>query len=134
MKVPSTVFYLVEKGKAVIGENSDRCLYGNNRIKTHAEMDAYKKLEIMIKSKKIKNNKMDLIVLRVNKVGDLCESAPCLHCTNYLASKDLISIDKLYYSTSSGSIVSIKFNEWKNNGPNHISKGWRWCINRKKKN
>ena len=85
-------------GKVVIGENSDKALYSNSKIKTHAEMDALNKAKSLLRCKKMKKNKMHLIVLRINKMGELCESAPCFHCTKELAENSYVQIDKLYYS------------------------------------
>lgn len=110
----------------IMGENSHKPLYSNNKIKTHAEMDALNKVKGLIKCKKIKNNKMNLVVIRVNKIGNLCESAPCFHCTKELSKNNYVQIDKLYYSRSDGSITCIKFNDWVNYGTSHISKGWKW--------
>jgi len=120
------VLYTVGNGKAVIGENSDKPLYSNSKIKTHAEMDALNKAKNLLRCKKIKKNKMDLIVLRINKSGQLCESAPCFHCTKELASNTIVQIDKLYFSRANGTITCIKFNEWIENGTSHVSKGWKW--------
>lgn len=118
--------YPLGKGKVVIGENSERSLHGNSLIKTHAEMDAMKNLTGFIRCKKIKKEKMNLIVLRINKGGNLCESAPCYHCTLELAKNKNIHIDKLYYSRADGTITCIKFKEWVDNGLFHVSKGWKW--------
>ena len=120
------VLYTVGNGKAVIGENSDKSLYSNSKIKTHAEMDALNKIKNLLRCKKIKKNKMDLIVLRINKSGQLCESAPCFHCTKELSSNNIVQIDKLYFSRSDGTITCIKFSEWIKNGTSHVSKGWKW--------
>lgn len=115
------------KGKIAIGQNSDRSPYSNNKIKTHAEIDALKKINNMIRNKKIKKrNKLNLIVLRINKLGDLCESAPCYHCTQELFLNNNVKIDKLYYSTSDGSIKYMKFLDWISRDQFHVSKGWRW--------
>lgn len=113
-------------GKAVIGENSDKPLHSNSKIKTHAEMDALNRAKGLLKCKKIKKNKMNLIVLRINKSGELCESAPCFHCTKELSENESIRVDKLYYSRAGGSITCVKFDEWVCNGTSHISKGWKW--------
>lgn len=120
------VLYTVGNGKAVIGENSDKPLYSNSKIKTHAEMDVLNKAKKLLRCKKIKKNKMDLVVLRINKSGQLCESAPCFHCTKELASNNIVQIDKLYFSRSDGTITCIKFCEWIKNGTSHVSKGWKW--------
>ena len=88
-------------------------------------MDALRKLDLMIRNGKYKKTKVDLIVLRVNKSGNLCESAPCLHCTQELNQSDIV-INKLYFSRNDGTITCIKFSNWVNSEYSHISKGWRW--------
>lgn len=122
------------KGKVVIGENSERALYGNSLIKTHAEMDAMINLDNFIRCKKIKKEKMNLIVLRVNKGGNICESAPCYHCSLELGKNKNICIDKLYYSRNDGTITCIKFKEWIKNNNFHVSKGWKWLESKNIKN
>lgn len=89
-------------------------------------MDALNKVKGLLKCHKIKKNKMNLVVIRVNKLGELCESAPCYHCTKELATNNHVQIDKLYYSKSDGSIICVKFTDWVNFGTSHISKGWKW--------
>jgi hypothetical protein len=105
-------------------------MFGNNIIKTHAEMDAIQKIKYYFKCKIIKNNRMDLIILRVNKYGQLCNSAPCYHCTRFLETtktKKLITINRIYYSKNNGKIYNIKFNDWVllQNSNKHISKCWK---------
>lgn len=109
-----------------MGENSQKPLYSNTKIKTHAEMDALNKVKGLLKCQKMKKNKMNLVVIRVNKLGDLCESAPCFHCTQELANNKYIQINKLYYSRADGSITCIKFSDWVSSGTYHVSKGWKW--------
>lgn len=90
-------------------------------------MDALRKLNFLIRNKRCKKNaKMDLIVLRINKSGNLCESAPCFHCTKELSNVGIININNLYFSRAGGTITCIKFSEWIKTGGNHVSKGWRW--------
>ncbi len=89
-------------------------------------MDALNKARGLLRCGKIKKNKMNLIVLRVNKLGDLCESAPCFHCTKELSENEEIQIDKLYFSKSDQSITCIKFNKWVKCGKSNMSKGWKW--------
>ena len=120
-------------GKFVTGENSNNKLYSNNKIKTHAEMDVLNKTKELLRCKKIKKNKMDLIVLRINKLGRLCESAPCFHCTKELGSNNFIQIDKLYFSRSDESITCIKFDDWISFGTTHKSKGWKWLEKKQNK-
>ena len=120
-------------GKAIIGENTDKPLYSNSKIKTHAEIDALNRAKNLLRCKKIKKNKMNLIVLRINKTGELCESAPCFHCTKELSENNFVQIDKLYYSRAGGSITCVKFDEWVNSGISHVSRGWKW-LQRKNNN
>jgi len=116
-------------GKFAIGENSERFRFGNTRLSTHAEMDALKKLDNLIRVKKCKKQKMDLVVIRVNKSGNLCESAPCFHCTKELQNSKVVTINKLYFSRWDGTITCIKFSEWIKNEKFHVSKGWKWMAN-----
>lgn len=111
-----------------MGENSDKPLYSNRKIKTHAEMDALNKAKGLLKCQKIKKNKMNLVVIRINKNKELCESAPCFHCTKELASNNFVQIDKLFYSRSDGSITCVKFDDWVYSGTSHVSKGWKWLA------
>ena len=116
------------KGKIAIGQNSDRSPCSNSKIKTHAEMDALRKLNTLIRNKKIKQkNKVDLLVLRVNKLGNLCQSAPCYHCSQELITNSYIKIDKLYYSTTEGTIKYVKFADWISKPVEHITSGWLHC-------
>jgi len=92
-------------------------------------MEALNKTKELLRIRKIKsktNNKMNLLVLRINKSGQLCESAPCYHCTKLLSENNCIQIDKLYYSRSDETITCIKFDDWIKNGTSHISKGWKF--------
>ena len=116
----------IPSNNTVIGENSFRS--GINGVTIHAEMDALNKLSIMKRLKKVKKTKMNLLVIRMNRSGNLCESAPCYHCTQELLKNNLIVIDKLYYSTQYGNIVCIKFDDWVKYGNHHISKGWKWNL------
>ena len=115
------------KGKIAIGQNSDRSPCSNCKIKTHAEIDALKKINNLIRNKKIKQrNKLDLLVLRINKIGNLCESAPCHHCSQELLTNSCIKIDKLYFSTADGTIKYVKFTDWMTKKNLHVSRGWKW--------
>jgi hypothetical protein len=114
-------------GKIAIGENSERSRYGNDRMSTHAEMNALKKLDNLFRIQKKKKEKMDLIVIRINKSGNLCESAPCFHCTQELMATTIVSIKKLYFSRWDGTITCVDFSEYCESSNLHISKGWK-CM------
>ena len=109
----------------IIGENCNKSFRGNKKIKTHAEMNALQKLKRLITYGKIKNKKMDLIVLRATKNGMLCDSAPCYHCTQMLSINTCIRINNLYYSCGDNTITCIKFKDWVSMGTKHVSKGWK---------
>jgi len=49
-----------------------------------------------------KRTKLDLIVIRINKNGDLCNSRPCYNCLNMMKT---IGIRKVYYSISNTEII-----------------------------
>lgn len=121
-----TFFCQTSNTNAILGENSDKPLYSGSKIKTHAEMDALNKVKGLLRCKKVKKNRMNLIVLRINKIGDLCESAPCFHCTKELEENEFVQVDKLYYSRCDGSITCVKFDKWASSGNSHVSKGWKW--------
>ena len=122
----TTLFSQFGNSNAIIGENSNKPLYSNTKIKTHAEMEALEKAKGLLRCKRIKKNKMNLIVIRINKMGELCESAPCFHCTKKLCENNFIQISKLYYSRHDGSITCVKFDDWARDGNHSVSKGWKW--------
>jgi hypothetical protein len=93
-------------------------------------MDALRKLEYLVRCGRYKKNKTDLLVIRINKNGGLCESAPCQHCTKELSEVKFIKIDMLYYSRADGTITCIKFSEYIKQETIHISKGWKWINER----
>lgn len=76
----------------------------------HAEMNALK--ELLFNSGKTfssenvrKFSKYSIVVLRVNKKGELLNSKPCLHCLTTLKS---FNINKVYYSNNDGKIDEKK--------------------------
>lgn len=131
--IPDKYYFTQSYNSSIVvkGINSDKTKYGNKNVRTHAEMDALKKTNNLIKCNKIKKGKrMSLIILRVNRNNKLCCSAPCLHCTMQLSKSKSIIIDKIYFSTDSEDIVCIKFNDWKLKPSEHITSGWR-ILNKK---
>jgi len=89
-------------------------------------MDALRKYGLLVKNKICKEkSKMDLIVIRINKSGNLCESAPCINCTKEIAESTIVKINNLYFSRADGSITCVKFTEWLKFGTPCTSKGWK---------
>ncbi|AYV80355.1 MAG: hypothetical protein Gaeavirus38_1, partial [Gaeavirus sp.] len=96
-------------GKIPIGENSERSRFNNNKLSTHAEMDSLHKLSSIFRNRIRKKQRMDLIVIRINQKGDICESAPCHHCTMELYKTSVVTINNLYFSRSDGTVTCVKF-------------------------
>ena len=77
----------------------------------HAEENAMRKLPPLPRNKKPK--KVDLLVIRVNKTN-MGNSKPCIHCI--LKMRDLPSskgytIQRVFFSTSTGVIVGCKLDD-----------------------
>lgn len=111
------------------GVNSHQPYKLNPNVCTHAEMDALSKVINGVKSGRIKNKKMNLIVIRTSNNSKLCSSAPCYHCTIALANNKYVKIKKLYYSTCDNNIICIKFSDYYKNGEYKMSYGWRKHLN-----
>ena len=90
----------------------------------HAEIDAYNKLirGKYANARKIKKEKIDLIVIRINKNGELKQSRPCKHCINKLINMANYKIGKVYYSDENGNIVSETLTDLINNS-NYVTSG-----------
>jgi cytidine deaminase len=74
----------------------------------HAEVAAINNLH-----KTKKKIKIDIIVIRINKSGNLCNSEPCLSCLKYME-KHLLDrnyiLKNIYYSDNNSNIVKTKLN------------------------
>lgn len=55
--------------------------------------------------KRKKQRRIDIYVVRVNKTGKLMNSKPCAECTNAMK---YAGVNKVFYSTSDGTIISEK--------------------------
>ena len=67
-------------------------------------MDAINKLKTRDSKKLLKVN---IVVIRVNKSGNLCSSQPCQKCVDYMKTVAIqkgYKIKKIFYSTSTGEI------------------------------
>jgi deoxycytidylate deaminase len=73
-------------------------------LSQHAEetvLHNYEKRKFL--HKKIPVRKLHLIVIRVNSLGDLCESKPCQNCLQLLKE---YGIRKVTYSTTNGLLIT----------------------------
>jgi hypothetical protein len=118
---------LVE-GKCVFGENSERKPKIGAVCNTHAEVDALRRYHGFLTSKRIKARRVNVLVIRFNKSGNLCESAPCFHCSRKLFDGGMVVVDKLFYSRSDGSVTGIKFRDWMDKEDFHLTRGWREIL------
>jgi hypothetical protein len=67
-------------------------------------MDAINKLKTRDSKKLLKVN---IVVIRVNNLGNLCSSQPCQKCVDYMKTVAIqkgYKIKKIFYSTSTGEI------------------------------
>ncbi len=90
-----------------IGENNIRNKWCGNYPSVHAEIDALMKF---ITNKRYECLKVDLLVLRVSKLGKLGISRPCSRCISRLYTLMKYRIRYVYYSTADGYITREKFN------------------------
>jgi len=104
----------------IIGKNSFKSNFNNTHIKTHAEIDALKKIKKLYCSKKMKNKKVDLVSICI-KNQKMHNAFPCKHCILQLSNSN-ININNVYYSTSDGIIKCVKFSKLDNS---YTSSGWR---------
>lgn len=110
--------------KIVTGENSSREVRDGCNYGTHAEMDAIKKLK---KSGKKKGTKLSLIVIRVDKEGNLKNSLPCFKCLQYLSNVSYkYHIKFIYYSDNNGNIEMVKLSDLLDSSEKHVSRRFRY--------
>ncbi len=95
----------------------------NHKGSGHAEANALKEYYKNIrgnarrKNKYMLRSKIDIYVVRVNRLGELMNSKPCYHCTRMLK---MLGIRRVYYSDNNGNIVCERVSELSNT---HITGG-----------
>lgn len=75
-----------------------------NSLTTHAEADCIYRMdhgEEFYKNRNREQNRYIVIVVRVNKEGNLCDSEPCSNCISIMCQN---GVKRVYYSTADGSI------------------------------
>ena len=109
-----------------MGENSTREARKGCCYSLHAEMDAIRKLPPI--TKKAKKTRLVMIIIRINRFGNLLNSAPCFKCIQHLArlnSSSGYKIDKIYYSNQEGKIEINKLSELIDSEHKHVSYAFR---------
>lgn len=103
----SHVSFLILKGKIVhIGTNSVRThpenlkynYHNNGAVGLHAE------LAVCIKSRKEDLSNYSMVVLRVDRTGQLNNSKPCRGCENVIKQ---FNINDVWYSNNKGDVVKL---------------------------
>ena len=112
--------------KLAIGINSNRevwhgCCYG-----LHAEVDAIKHLKPRKgKGRNIKKKNINLLVIRVNKNGNLKNSKPCIKCLFHMSNVKYYKIKYVYYSNNEGQLIEEKLSDLLSSEEKHISSRFR---------
>ena len=92
----------------------------------HAEMAAIINLLKNKKPSKIQRRRINLVVVRTCRNGELKDSKPCHHCLKYLMKmRPIVYIEYIYYSTDEGTIVKRKLIDLWQHDEHHISRGFR---------
>jgi tRNA(Arg) A34 adenosine deaminase TadA len=107
---------VIIKGNKIISKPSNNTSFimikNINTGSLHAEVNAiikyfgksfyFYKNNVFFPEEYKKKKKIDLVVIRINKNGDLCNARPCYKCLNLMK---LVNINKVYYSISSEKII-----------------------------
>lgn len=119
------VFYTKDGGKDVIkGNNSDRQLRSGCKYGIHAEMDVLRKLFKI----KYKYRYINLLVIRIDKGGNLKNSKPCAKCIQYMNYVSRITpyiIQYVYWSNGEGMIIKSTLSDLNYDSNKHVSKRFR---------
>lgn len=108
-----------------LGTNSTREPYAGCTYGRHAEMDVLSKYDkLKSKSKRVP---ADIIIIRINKSGEMTNSKPCVKCIKYMATSKC-KIKYIYYSVDATTIIRTTIDELQEQ-PKHIS--WRFQEKRK---
>lgn len=116
---------IVDKNILSIGFN---CFKNNNVCfpSIHAEINAIDKMKTNYETKKLQP--INLLIIRVNKLGELKMSKPCKHCINRMIDfpcKKGYKIKKIIYSLDDGSYESTTLNRLYHSNDYHVTKFFR---------
>ena len=113
-----------------MGENSVREARSGCRYCLHAEMDAIRRLP-PLKQKSHKRN-ITLLVIRIDRLGNLKNSAPCFKCLEYINRVNHMTsykIKTICYSDENGNIAIKKLDDLLNAQVKHVSLRFRKDYN-----
>ena len=109
----------------IIGENSSREAYSGCCYNTHAEMNAIGKLPPVYDNKK---RKIYIVVIRIDKNGNLKNSAPCSKCVEHMLRLNgwgSYNLKDIYYSNEDGNIIKTSLKDLETNENNYVSSRFR---------
>lgn len=115
------------RGKKIpYGENSTREARNGCCYSLHAEMDAIRHLPPL----KLRGRKqvINLLVIRIDRVGNLKNSAPCAKCLEHMEQVNRLTsykINNICYSDANGNIVIKKYGDIINQEIKHVSYRFR---------
>lgn len=116
-----------------MGENSTREAYDGCCYNIHAEMDAIRRLPPLdLRGRK---RAIILLVVRIDKLGNLKNSEPCFKCIEYIEKVNLktsYKIKHVCYSDANGDIIIKKCDELINAEIKHVSLHFRRKNNNNK--
>ena len=72
---------IIHRGR-IIGKGYNTYINSNNKCSLHAEASAIKDALKKIKQSELKQ--CELVIIRVNKMGECLNSKPCCNCTNLI--------------------------------------------------
>lgn len=107
----SIVFPTSSYQPLIYGTNCDRVFHvgQHKNVHRHAEMDALAKLNRKANIKR--RNTINVLVIRLNRQNELCNSEPCKFCIAYMYRLSHYNIKYVYYSTADRKIVRQLFSE-----------------------
>ena len=105
-----TLGAILYKGGSIlrISSNELRPMAYRKKYFSHGEPTAHAEMAVINNFPRDVIEKCSLLVVRVSKSGDLKSAKPCLACANALYDA---GIKKVFYSSYSGEILKLDFNE-----------------------
>ena len=90
------------------GDNSNREHRKGCEYNLHAETDAIRRLP---PRKRKRRTRLNLIVIRVNRRGQLRNSKPCLNCIQHLTHLKGYQVQYIFYSTDIGTLIRVRLSD-----------------------
>lgn len=125
-------YFMLANKKYEIATGKNSFIENKTCTTIHAELDALSKINTW----KVCPKKIDLIVIKIKKNGEIGDAKPCDHCIKILDDSKII-IKNVYYSSKINDkyyIVKEKFSKMKNYDKNNkiiMSKAFRYNCNNK---